>query len=278
MPFHTVILSYNHPEITARCLQSVLKLRNPEAITLVHNGSQIRFVDHLRSHFPQIEHLIIEKNLGFAGGANIGLSAAFQKSPWVLFVTNDCELTRIGPPPNRPGLYSPLIYLRNTGRIDSVMGRFDAVSGRLAHVKETEPHSGAPYVPGTSFLLHRDVFAEVGGFDETLFTYWEDVDLSQRVRRHGHPVQHVGQFSLLHRVGKTCHKNKYYTSYLFHRNRSVVSRRYCPISQRPLLEAILFKDWVTRSLTLAKHGRWSDLMLHTRAYLRPGGFLSAPVQ
>ena len=121
-------------------------------------------------------------------------------------------------------------------------------------------------VPGTSFLIHRDLFNQVGGFDESLFTYWEDVDFSQRVHAQGFPVGHHPHFSLRHGVGKTCHKQSYYTSYLFHRNRRRVSRRYCKPTSRPLLETVLIKDWAGRSLYLARKKRWSDLKMFARAY------------
>ena len=276
MSIHTVILSYNHPEITARCLQSVLRHCSADDVSLVHNGSQAKFVAKLKADFSSIRHLQLDENRGFAGGTNFALNSVFEgrsqdesiKNDWVLFITNDCELLSVGDLPKQPGLYAPLIYFRGTGRVDSIMGRFDPTRARLEHIKSSDNLHGRVYVPGTSFLIHRDVFLKVGGFDESLFTYWEDVDFSQRVHECGFPVEHDPGFSLLHRVGKTCHKHSYYTSYLYHRNRRLVSRRYCPWPRRPQLETELFGAWIKHSLSLARKKRWSDMRMIALGYWR----------
>src|SRR5205807_3694245 len=41
------------------------------------------------------------------------------------------------------------------------------------------------WVPGAAFVVSRSEFLEIGGFDEKLFLYFEDVDLSRRYREHG---------------------------------------------------------------------------------------------
>src|SRR5690606_2360973 len=74
------------------------------------------------------------------------------------------------------------------------------------------------YIPGTTFLAHQSAFEKVGGFDESLHTYWEDVDLSVRANRAGIHLGVAPQWEFLHKVGKTCHKDPFYTRHLFHRN------------------------------------------------------------
>ena len=71
------ILSFNHPEITSRCVKSVVRYfadNAPQAslknIILVHNGSRPEHVETLKISWPQIHHLELASNRGFSGGAN----------------------------------------------------------------------------------------------------------------------------------------------------------------------------------------------------------------
>src|SRR5690606_27636188 len=116
--------------------------------------------------------------------------------------------------PYKPAFVAPLIHQRRYGRIDSLGGQFFPNKAHLRHLKTPEEFNSIPkseiYVPGTAFLLHRDIFAKVGPFDESLHTYWEDVEYSQRVNEKKLPIQFTTEFELIHSVGKTCHKNSFY--------------------------------------------------------------------
>lgn len=231
LDFHTVILSFNHPEITQRCVNNVLSHRAPDTIHLIHNGSLPKFVDLHRKNYPQILHHVLEANRGFTGGTNFGLTEVFKKTPWILFLTNDCELLRIDTEFNlAPGFYAPLIFRRKTDTIDSHGGVFRPNKAHIYHLKDESQtavvNSGFFYVPGTAFLMHREIFQKVGLFNEALGTYWEDVDYSMRVQKLKLPIGRSPQVRLKHGVGKTCHKDSYYTNYLFQRNRYCISRKY----------------------------------------------------
>jgi GT2 family glycosyltransferase len=99
------------------------------------------------------------------------------------------------------------------------------------------------YVPGTAFLLDRESWQKLAhdgrAFDESLHTYWEDVDLSMRAHAEKVKVAPWPAVQLLHKVGKTCHRNPFYTRFLFQRNRRIVSRRYVAAWMRPLQARIL---------------------------------------
>jgi|SRR6185312_7505071 len=232
-----VILSFNHPELTTRTLQSAQAFAPDQDLLLVHNGSRQNFVEQLQKTFPQVQHLILEKNLGYSGGVNAGLSFALQKSVWALLLTNDCQLLQYQRPANdeSPALKAPQVFARKQDRIDSYGGVFEPLTGKLAHLKTpTELASlqtqiktwRLPYVPGSAFWIHREVFEVTGGFDERLGTYWEDVDFSVRAWQKDFPLKVDLQTQVLHGIGKTCHKNPHYTTYLYQRNRRLISKKY----------------------------------------------------
>jgi GT2 family glycosyltransferase len=238
------VLSFNHPDLTARCLTSVLRHADPSLITLLHNGSRPEVEVRLRKEFSNIQHATLPQNRGFSGGANALLNEIFKNASasWALLITNDCELLEINRAPSSCGLYAPTIFRRNTGRIDSVGGQFRPLTGHLRHLRQQTPTIAESvgraffgdyfYVPGTAFYIDRESWATLKGFDESLHTYWEDVDLSVRAQKLAITVGTWPSTILKHGVGKTCHKDPFYTNHLFRRNRQIVSEKHTPTWQR----------------------------------------------
>lgn len=268
-----VVLSYNHPNLTARTLQSLIKQGLSNKTLLVHNGSREEVVESLQQQFPEIQHLVIPENRGFSGGANAGLKSAFKLYPWVFFLTNDCVYIEGASLPTQSGLYAPLIFRRKISMVDSLGGTVNLLKAQLRHLRESDYKLKTHiyfYVPGTAFLIHKDVFNETGGFDETLGTYWEDVDLSLRLKATRFKMSALPNWQVLHSVGKTCHKDSYYTIFLFNRNRIRVSRKFLEFRKNPcsrlVLESHLLKDMVVRTFYFAKRARWADIKLYIKSY------------
>ncbi len=248
-----LILSYNHAELTSCCVQSILdkaKSHDSQDIYLIHNGSLEKNVLFLKEKFPTISHFAIKENQGYANGVNQGLTHVFKRFDRVIFFTNDTELLEFPEKlPDGIGIYAPLIYFRKKGRIDSLGAFFYPHSLKLEHSKSLTAFKNftprfflkkkIPYVPGTAFVIDKKVFEAIGGMDESLHTYWEDVDFSVKAYFFGHTVGTVENLEILHKVGKTCHKKPFYTTYLFKRNQRIVSVRHSYF----ILKPIVFLRW-----------------------------------
>lgn len=291
-----VVLSFNHPQITAKCLTSALQWNVP--IVCVHNGSTPENRDLVQRQFPTVEHLILEKNRGYAGGANFGLDHAAQFYEWLVFLTNDCEL--VGFPlieSTQADIMVPLIRTRS-GAVDSAGGHWDRRTGRLKHCRKfddwTSPDHGClPYIPGSAFAVRSSTWLALGGFDENLFMYWEDVDWSMRafghftagprisIGRYSTPatgrvpkypppvrISAAPEFQIRHGVGKTCRKLSQYTVYYYHRNQRWLTSKYpTPIGLRWRSRLHMASAWGRIGLRLVKARRWSDVKLLARALL-----------
>lgn len=235
-----MVLSYNKPQLTRACLQALLDGGGvlPEKILLIHNGSSFEVVRELKNEWPKLNHLELPENRGFTGGANAGLKLSFERSEWVFFHTNDTETIELPKAlPTAPALYAPLIFKRKSAQIDSL--------GAWINLRELRPqHCRQPgefeqirdqglngesfvYVPGTAFLMHRNIWLEFGPFDESYHTYWEDIDLSYRIfRKQTDLLRTLPDWKLRHAIGKTCHKKAFYTQELFPRNRLKFAAKY----------------------------------------------------
>jgi len=226
------ILTFNHPELSTRCINSVRDYFSDKDIFVLHNGSQIHHIETLKDRFESINHLVLPNNLGFSGGANYLLNRVFLKSEYALFITNDCVVKEFKTEDSifkqQTNIIIPYIYYKFPSKIDSVGGGVNLKTGSLIHYKlekEKKDHY-EDYIPGSCFFLSKRVFELVGGFDESLGTYWEDVDWSLRAKQHKVSFHVSNNLSIEHKGGKTCHKDKYYTSYLFQRNRIIVCSRW----------------------------------------------------
>lgn len=268
------VLSYNHYEHTRNCIQSILKIDPSARIYLIHNGTEKKQRLALETAFnttPQLIPITLEDNRGYSGGLNYGLSTIFNHGEDFVFVlTNDTELTEIPKHAVTPSVIVPLILNKRTQKIDSFGGYFVPRQGHLYHRKQdddifTDTDRRLTYLPGSAFLIPKSAFHATKGFWEQLGTYWEDVELSQRLKQQGFPLLLNSEFKLTHKIGKTCHKDKFYTTYSYQRNRLVISWQFSQGFEKIILLLIstwqLFR-WTLRSILKSNY---ESLRLYIRA-------------
>jgi GT2 family glycosyltransferase len=258
------ILSYNHPQLTIKTINSLLAQFPMPNIYLTHNGSSLENIQLLQSTFPEINHLIQNPNIGYAGGVNFSFQEIFKNPDinWIYFFSNDATLKNIpNELPRDPGLYAPISFRRNGQHIDSVGAIFVPYLAKIYHAKSKEEFylGKNTYVPGSAYLLHRNIFETTGGTDESLFCYFEDIDWSMRIKKCGGKLDVLENFITSHGIGKTTRKDSYYTFYLYNRNRRRISRRYTPLWQRPVLESILFIHFFKLLRYLIYKKRFSEI-------------------
>jgi len=194
-----VVLSYNGRTWLEQCLGAAVAQVGPDCeLVVVDNGSTDGSVDFVRRSFPGARIVALETNLGFAAGNNAGVRAA--RGRYIAFLNNDAKpqpgwlsaLRRVLDSHPHVGLVaSRILFMHDRGVVDSAGdgltrwgGAFKRSHGQRAQ-DVLEPHEvfGAC---GAACLIRRDLFDEVGGFDETFFAVYEDVDLSYRVQLLGY--------------------------------------------------------------------------------------------
>ena len=233
------LLSFNKPGLTTRCLESIIEVGyRIEDVYLIDNGSEPGVLQEHLKRFPGLKSFRTEKNLGFAGGFNLGLKAIFDlEHGSALFLTNDTEITNGAVEhcvdcarQTGAGIVAPCITYRNhADKIDSIGGTFDRKQGALRHYQDPSLPlllDESDYVPGTALWITADAFRKLGGTDESYHMYWEDVDLSFRAHEAGILQARCYEARIRHGVGQTCHKKPIYTLYYFQRNRIRFCRSY----------------------------------------------------
>ncbi len=211
-----IISTRDRIDLLARCISSITsKTSYPNyEIIVVDNESRS---EEAREYFRNFEHRLLHFNGPFNFSALNNLAVEQTNSPWLLFLNNDVEviesewLTVMAEHVQRPvvgAVGARLLYPNDTvqhagvvlgvgGIADHAFRHFPADSpGVSRQLQVTRNYSS---VTGACLLTRREVFEEVGGFDEErLPVTFNDVDLCLKMRQAGYLIVYTPFAKLYH--------------------------------------------------------------------------------
>jgi GT2 family glycosyltransferase len=189
------IPNYNGSAHIGRALLSLREQSRPIDVVVVDNGSSDDSPALLRDEFPEVTVLTLERNIGFGPALNRAV-AEHRADPLILLNSDvECEPRFVEALLDTAvegvqAVAGVLLQERSPGTIDSagvvadrtLMG-FDYLHGepREAAVGASDPLGPT----GGAALYDRAAFEAVGGFDERIFLYYEDLDLALRMAAAG---------------------------------------------------------------------------------------------
>ena len=218
-----IIVNWNDKDVIVECIQSILdQNRNKIDIIISDNGSKDDSVEFIRKRFPSIKIIENGKNLGFGSAINRGLGLA--KGDYLLFLNSDLklhskcvgELAKVLENDSNVGGTIPKILHIDQQNIINSLGVLINYTG-IAYpnlLGQKDPGYQEPFESacGGIFMLKREVYETVGGFDEDLFLYHEDHDLSWRIRLAGWHLKVIPQAIMCHHYKFNKGILKYYSS------------------------------------------------------------------
>ncbi|HMA37743.1 MAG TPA: glycosyltransferase family 2 protein [Chloroflexia bacterium] len=230
MPICTsiIMVSYNSRAHLARCLPTVLATCGPASeVIIVDNASTDGSADWLAQHYPAIHLVRNVHNEGFAAGTNRGAAQATGR--YLVGLNPDTEVTpgwldallqplRDAPTGARVGVTTPRILRMAPRDTINTCGNTMHYTGitvcrglnrpreapELAVAREVTAASGA------CFAVSRVLWATLGGFDATFFTYLEDTDFSLRARLAGYRCLYVPAAVIYHHYAPVVAPRKLY--------------------------------------------------------------------
>jgi len=266
-----VFVNYNDTEHLDAFLESVAALDYPSGlydVICVDNGSTDGSPQLLRDRYPWVRVVENGANLGFAAAMNVGVAASTREC--VALVNPDMhvnaewlrELAGLYDPADGTTCVASMILDWDGERIDFVQASvsYDGQGHQLFHGTpvadlDLEALQGAEIILacGGAFLVSRDVYLDVGGFDASYFGYFEDVDLCWRLWLFGHRIRLSTR------------------AFTFHRHHGTTDR--FPHYQRGLLQERNALRSLVKNLdddNLARFVAASVLLLAKRAQLQSG--------
>ncbi|MEO5911285.1 MAG: glycosyltransferase family 2 protein [Pelobium sp.] len=247
-----ILVNWNSFEFTNQCLDSLDQCdQSLFDIIVVDNGSHDSSVEQLKELHPNIIYISSETNLGFAGGNNLGIKYAVEHHyTYVMLLNNDTfvepdfleVLVEYMDQHPETGIIQSKIYCNHNRKLlwngGSYFNRFFGLTYTKGYLRKDRPEYNivkkVDWVTGCAFLTRTSIIEEVGMLEEKFFIYYEDVDLSFRIKKKGHQLIYHPQSIVYHIAGmsnKSKSKQKEgflnpVVHYLVQRNRIWFLKRY----------------------------------------------------
>ena len=184
-----VIVNYNSAAVIKSCLGP---LANIGQIIVVDNASTDDSVEQVQQVCANAEIILNLKNFGYGTAVNQGISRV--KTPYVLVINPDAVLNTDAVESlisnakayKNTGIVAPLLYSPKRGLELELKG-----PGGLGHSRtKTVPDGNfcTWFATGAVWLCNVAAWRVVGGFDETIFLYGEDLDLCRRMTKKGYTI------------------------------------------------------------------------------------------
>jgi GT2 family glycosyltransferase len=263
-----IILSYNTGKVTLRCIESLLDNYKEELangsfqIIIVDNASSdesVALIKEFKNKKKNLNITLLEnkENVGFGGGNNAGSKKA--DGEFLLFLNSDTQVLD-------KGISQMLDFLRVHPKVGILGGKLcntDGSSQKSVGIFYTIPTlfislfggermgllrkspkaaKRVDWVSGALCMTPAEVFKKVGGFDQNLFMYMEDMELCYRVRKSGYDVFFYPDVSVRHDEQGSSNRTFAIVSiykgvlYYFKKHRSVFEYHFAK-------KSLLLKGW-----------------------------------
>lgn len=210
-----VVITWNKYELSLDCLAHASASSVPINLTVVDNASEDDTPRRIREQFPTAGLIVNDRNIGYGPAANLGATAG--TSEFVSILNSDANV--------EPDYFERVLDCFADEQVAMVAGlsmnpatsKLDAAGattdrglnwlpllpgGEPAQVDADDPRIAAPC--SDAVVFRRAAFDAIGGFDDEIFAYWEDVDITMRLRQAGWKVAvckdakvwHVGSAAL----------------------------------------------------------------------------------
>jgi len=217
-----VIVNYKSEKYLHDCIDSIRKKINNDIlsdIVIVDNDGEadLRALEEI----PSVRIIRSSKNKGFGSASNLG--ARSSEGDFLFFLNPDTRMISGGIEDilndlqcdQSIGIVGGKLFDRNGMIQDWSAGNeisfASIISNNLGFIKdrdiwESKDRIPVGWVSGTAFMIKKELFETIGGFDENFFMYFEDADLCKRVRDFGKTICFNPGLEIFHHGGASYEK------------------------------------------------------------------------
>jgi len=209
-------------------------------VIVVDNASQQDEASLIAKQYPHVKAIRSNKNLGFAGGNNLGIKAA--KGKYLFLINNDtifngfhveALINRLESSSNI-GIICPKIRFTWGNKIIQYAGytHLSTITVRNRAIGFGEEDKGqyntahpTPYAHGAAMLIKREAITKVGLMPECYFLYYEELDWSMMFTRAGYEIWYDPACTIYHKESQSTGLNSPLRTYYITRNRLLLVKR-----------------------------------------------------
>ena len=212
-----ILLNWNTPVHTANCIASLKQYCDEQLfdIIVVDNGSTDDSLNLLKAQYPDLIYIENDENLGFAEGNNRGLEYSIANNYIYSLIINTDTLVdedivnkltyHLNNHPEAAAVQPAIFWMHDKTKIWNGKGGFNKLLGK-SYSDRTVPNpmdqfEVAQWVTGCCMLLRNSVLPLTGLFNKQFFLYYEDAELSYRIRDFGYQVHYLPSCKMYHEAG-----------------------------------------------------------------------------
>lgn len=218
-PVAVILLNWNTPEHTANCILSLQEFCNQDLFNIVvaDNGSTDNSLWLLKAQFPGLIYIENKENLGFAEGNNRALEYSIANEySYSLVMNTDTTvdedlvaglLRHMESHPEAAAVQPAIYWMHDKTKIWNGEGNFNKLLGKTKSNLSTpgeaalKKYKVAKWVTGCCMLLRNSALQKSGLFNKLFFLYFEDVELSFKLRDAGFEVHYLPSSKMYHEAG-----------------------------------------------------------------------------
>lgn len=240
-----VLVNYNGNGILQECIESLVnRTKQRIEVVVVDNGSRDGSMEFIENNYPYIHTIYMNQNIGWGAGCNIGMKVSFENgAAYVLLLNTDTEIEEgmieellkycDGNTVSIPRIYRNKEDKENSLWYSGGEINFAAaiINQRLYRYDSADDSCNLPrkveFATGCCMMISKETWQRAGGFDESFFLYYEDVDYCMRLKEQGIDIIYIPKAMVWHKVGGSAggeisNVSQYYTV----RNRLYFADRY----------------------------------------------------
>lgn len=234
-----ITINYNGLNDTLLLIESI-PFNDKMEVIVVDNASDNQEAEQISNTFPQVKVIKSEKNLGFAGGNNLGIKASRGK--YLFLINNDtffedfniqalidrlysdpsigivCPKIRFAWPPQ------PIQFAGYTP-LSKITIRNQAIGFGEEDYGQYETAIPTPYAHGAAMLIKREAISRVGLMPECYFLYYEELDWSMMFTRAGYQIWYEPKCTIYHKESQATGQNSPLRTYYIAKNRLLFVKR-----------------------------------------------------
>ncbi len=218
-----IIVNYNSSYFLLNTVDSIVNshIKASYEIIIADNNSSDNSLELVRAAHENLKIIDMGENTGFSKANNAGFN--LSRGRYILILNSDTiipekavdSLLKMVKEESDTSLIAPLL-LNADGSVQLSVGKdltlinefltkfFFKMFFRLySGLRKKNIELDVDWVSGACFIVPREIYTKVGGFDEKFFLYFEDADLCLRIRKAGYKVHLTSRVSITHLMGKS---------------------------------------------------------------------------